>query len=123
MIAGGALGHRLLEKTDDQVRATMLGDLQDLSPEVRGIVREVVITRWPQGLADARAGRHTIQAALKKPLGNLFLAGDYLDWAHREAAAQSGHDAAAVARERVRGAAAVGATHKDQGPSRCQLSP
>ena len=66
MIAGDALGHRLLEKTDDQVRATMLGDLQDLYPEVRGIVREVVITRWPQGLADARAGRHTIQAALKK---------------------------------------------------------
>lgn len=75
----------------------MLGDLRDLYPEVRGNVREVVITRWPQGLADARPGRHTIQAALEKPLGNLFLAGDYLDWAYREAAAQSGHDAACSA--------------------------
>ncbi len=104
VFAGGALGHRLLDITDDQVRETMLGDLQDLYPEVRGIVREVVITRWPQGLAYARPGRHSIQAALEKPLGNLFLAGDYLDWAHMEAAAQSGHDAAVKVRERLRGA-------------------
>ena len=40
-----------------------------------------------------------VQSALEKPLGNLFLAGDYLDEALMETAALSGIEAARNARK------------------------
>ncbi len=99
---GGDHGVRLMELTDDEVREILLKDLYDLFPEAQGVVQETIITRWSHGLPYARVGRYRLQAMLEKPLKNLFLAGDYLDWAHMEAAASSGYEAALKVRRELR---------------------
>jgi oxygen-dependent protoporphyrinogen oxidase len=95
---GGELGHRLLGLDDQVVREAFLRDLHDLFPATRGLVEETVIQRWPQAIPYARPGRARLQPALERPLGRIFLAGDYLEYAEMEAAAQTGLEAAAAAR-------------------------
>jgi protoporphyrinogen/coproporphyrinogen III oxidase len=97
MVYGSAnRGRMLIEKTDEEIRDLFLRDLQDIYPETRNIVEEVVIQRWPLGVPFARPGRHRIQAALEQPLGNIVLAGDYTaPFAEMETAAKSGAHAAA----------------------------
>lgn len=97
MVYGSAnRGRMLIEKTDEEIRDLFLRDLQDIYPETRNIVEEVVIQRWPLGVPFARPGRHRIQAALEQPLGNIVLAGDYTaPFAEMETAAESGAHAAA----------------------------
>ncbi|HVC99965.1 MAG TPA: NAD(P)/FAD-dependent oxidoreductase [Candidatus Dormibacteraeota bacterium] len=96
MVYGSAdRGRVLLEKTDQEIRDCFLRDLQDVYPESRGIVDEVVIQRWALGVPYARPGRHRIQAVLEQPVGNILLAGDYTaPFAEMETAAESGADAA-----------------------------
>ena len=90
----GDYARKLMPLTDDEIRAAFERDLYDLYPEATGIVREIWVQRWERGYPYVRPGRSKIQPALEKPLGNLFLAGDYLDWAVMEGAATSGIDAA-----------------------------
>jgi len=97
MVYGSAnRGRTLIEKTDEEIRDLFLRDLQNIYPETRDIVDEIVIQRWPLGVPFARPGRHRIQAVLEQPLGNIILAGDYTSpFAEMETAAESGTQAAA----------------------------
>jgi protoporphyrinogen/coproporphyrinogen III oxidase len=92
--AGGDRGRRLLALTDAEIRERFLGDLRAVLPGTAGIVREVVIQRWERALPYAPPGRARRQAALDRPLGRVFLAGDYLEFAEMEAAATTGQEAA-----------------------------
>ncbi len=96
--AGGDYARRLTSLSDDEVRAVFERDLYGVFPESAGVVKEIWVHRWERGYPYVRPGRHRIQPALEKPLGNLHLAGDYLDWAVMEGAAISGIDAARRAR-------------------------
>jgi oxygen-dependent protoporphyrinogen oxidase len=99
--AGGDRGHRLLRLSDDEIRTLFLRDLHDVLPATRGIVREVLIQRWEQAIPYAPPGRARIQPALTRPLGRIFLAGDYLQYAEMEAAAVTGQEAAEEVRRRL----------------------
>ena len=99
--AGGDLGKRLLPMSNDQIRALFLEDLHDVLPATRGIVREVLIQRWEHAIPYAPPGRARIQPALSRPLGRIFLAGDYLEFPEMEAAAATGLEAAHEVRRRL----------------------
>jgi oxygen-dependent protoporphyrinogen oxidase len=99
--AGAARGRRMLELRDDQIISTFLDDLDDVYPEARRSVREVVVQRWERGLPYPRPGRHRLQAALERPLGNVFLAGDYLGTWYTDTAIQTGLAAAEAIRARL----------------------
>jgi predicted NAD/FAD-dependent oxidoreductase len=103
MVYGAAnLGRALLDSSDEQVRDRFLEDLRQIYPETADIVDEVLVQRWPAGLPYARPGRHLLQPALETPLGNVFLAGDYIaGFAEMEAAAKSGARAAAGVEARL----------------------
>jgi oxygen-dependent protoporphyrinogen oxidase len=92
--AGGDLGKRLLPLSNDEIRAIFLEDLHEVLPATRGIVREMLIQRWEYAIPYAPPGRARIQPALARPLGRVFLAGDYLQFAEMEAAAATGLEAA-----------------------------
>jgi protoporphyrinogen/coproporphyrinogen III oxidase len=91
MIYGAAgLGRRLLDRTDGQVRDVFLRDLATIFPELPGLVTEMEVQRWPEGIPFSAPGRHRWQAVLEQPVGRVHLAGDYLG-------ARGGMDTAAVA--------------------------
>jgi len=92
--AGGDLGKRLLPLSNDEIRAIFLKDLHEVLPATRGIVREMLIQRWEHAIPYSPPGRARIQPALERPLGRIFLAGDYLQFAEMEAAAGTGLEAA-----------------------------
>ena len=98
---GGERGRRLLEMTDDRIREEFLRDLYTVLPQTKGIVREVIIQRWEKAIPYASPGRHRLQAALDRPLGRVFLAGDYLEYPEMEAAAATGREAAREVRRRL----------------------
>jgi len=99
--AGGDLGKRLLPMSDDEIRALFLRDLHDVLPATRGIVRETLIQRWEHAIPYAPPGRARLQPALSRPLGRIFLAGDYLQYAAMELAAVTGLEAASEVRQRL----------------------
>ena len=99
--AGGDLGKRLLPMSDDEIRALFLRDLYDVLPATRGIVREALIQRWEHAIPYAPPGRARLQPALSRPLGRIFLAGDYLQYAAMELAAVTGLEAASEVRQRL----------------------
>ena len=96
--SGAALAGRFAEADDDQVARLYATELVELFPQLRGRLAEAVIKRWPQGLPHPRPGRGALQAALTRPLGRVFLAGDYLGTSYVETAVQTGAAAAAGAR-------------------------
>jgi protoporphyrinogen/coproporphyrinogen III oxidase len=99
--SGASLGRRLLELDDKQIVSTYLEDLDAIYPEVRSAVREVVVQRWERGLPYPRPGRYRLQPALDRPLGSVYLAGDYLGTWYTETAIQTGLAAAATIRTRL----------------------
>jgi oxygen-dependent protoporphyrinogen oxidase len=99
--AGGALGRRLLPLSNDEIRARFLRDLHDVLPATRGIVGEMLIQRWEHAIPYASPGRARFQAALTRPLGRLFLAGDYLQNGDMQVAAATGLEAANEVRRRL----------------------
>ena len=98
---GGESGRRLLAMTDEEIREVVLRDVCEIFPEVRDVVREVIVQRWEKALPYVDRERHRLQPALEKPLGNVFLAGDYLEFAEMESAAATGHEAAVEVRARL----------------------
>ena len=97
--AGAGRARQLIDKSDEEIIQTYLRDLYDLFPELDGIVEETVVQRWEHALAQVRPGRHLLQDALERPLGNVFLAGDYFGTFYTETAAQTGFEAAAKVRQ------------------------
>ncbi len=90
MIYGAShLARRLLDQTDDQVPDVFLRDLAAIFPELPGLVTEIEVQRWPEGIPFSAPGRHRWQPALEQPVGRVHLAGDYLG-------ARGGMDTAAV---------------------------
>lgn len=110
MVYGGAgRARRLLERSDDEIEATIAGDLARVYPEARGVVREVIVQRWERAIPFAAPGRSRVQGALERGVdGTVFFAGDYVgEWTHMESAALTAAEAAAAARARVAAAPAA----------------
>jgi oxygen-dependent protoporphyrinogen oxidase len=99
--SGANLGRRLLEMDDERIISTYLDDLKDVYPEAMSVIREVVVQRWERGLPYPMPGRHRLQAALERPLGKVFLAGDYLGTWYTDTAIQTGLVAAGAIRARL----------------------
>jgi protoporphyrinogen/coproporphyrinogen III oxidase len=96
--AAANLARRLWDRPDTEVEQRFLADLYERFPELRGAVREVAIRRWELGVPHPRPGRHRLQPALEQPLGNVWLAGDYLGTTYIETAIETGAAAARAAR-------------------------
>jgi oxygen-dependent protoporphyrinogen oxidase len=94
--AGANLARRIAGFDDDRIAKIFSDDLISIFPEARGIIDEVVIQRWEHGLPHPRPGRHLVQPALERPLGRIFLAGDYLGTSYAETAMETGTTAAAA---------------------------
>jgi hypothetical protein len=99
---GGDLARRLMQKSDDEIREAIVSDLEDLYPEAKGVVDEVVVQRWDNAIPFAAPGRHLVQPALERGAGDVFFAGDYVgEWTHMESAAITAVEAAANVRTRL----------------------
>jgi len=104
MVYGGAgRARRLADKTDAEIEAIITGDLYDLYPQAKGVVREVLVQRWEHAIPFAAPGRARVQAALERGVDDtIFFAGDYVgEWTHMESAALTAAEAAAAVRARV----------------------
>lgn len=97
----GDYAKRHWDLSDDEIKRRMEADLYSVFPEATGVVKEIWLRRIEHGYPYVRPGRHQIQPALEKDLGNLYLAGDYMDWASMEPAAISGIDAARKAKAKL----------------------
>jgi oxygen-dependent protoporphyrinogen oxidase len=93
--SGASLGRELWDVADERVVDTYLRDLDEVLPGARRIVAETVVHRWEHGLPYVRPGRHRVQRALERPLGNILLAGDYLGTRYTDTAIRTGLTAAA----------------------------
>jgi protoporphyrinogen/coproporphyrinogen III oxidase len=101
--SAASLADALADRDDDEVARLYADDVARIFPAVSGHIREVRIRRWPQGLPHPRPGRHLLQPALERPLGNVFLAGDYLGTTYVDTAVSTGTSAAHEIRRRLRG--------------------
>jgi protoporphyrinogen/coproporphyrinogen III oxidase len=99
--SAAGLADALAGRSDDEVARIYTRDLEELFPSVGGHVAEVHIRRWPAGLPHPRPGRHLLQAALERPLGRVFLAGDYLGTTYVDTAVTTGTAAAHEIRRRL----------------------
>ena len=99
--SAASLAQKLAERDDDEVAEIYVHDLAQIFPEIRARVDEVHIRRWPHGLPHPRPGRHHLQPALERSLGNIFLAGDYLGTTYVETAVNTGTTAAHEIRRRL----------------------
>ncbi len=88
------LAKRLIDKSDDEIIDIYLKDIEDIIPNFRDIVTEAKVQKFPIGLPYCFPGRAKLQPVLTKPLGRLFLAGDYLGTLYTETCILTGHEAA-----------------------------
>jgi oxygen-dependent protoporphyrinogen oxidase len=95
LFRGAEAAERLMQVPDSEIERRFIADFEALYPASRGIVREVVIQRWPQGAPYSFPGRAGLQAALSRPLGRIYLAGDYLEFPCMDAAIATANEAAA----------------------------
>ena len=102
MVYAAAGSAAALDGLDDgAVGERFLADLCSIYMEARGLVRELVIQRWPRGLPYAAVGRAGLQGPLTRPLGPIHLAGDYLGTWYTETAAQTAEAAAGAIRAQL----------------------
>lgn len=101
--SAASLAEALADRDDDEVARIYSDDVGEIFREVGSHIREVQIRRWPHGLPHPRPGRHFLQPALNRSLGNVFLAGDYLGTTYVETAVSTGTAAAHEIRRRLRG--------------------
>jgi protoporphyrinogen/coproporphyrinogen III oxidase len=88
-------GKDLLGLPDEAVVSRFATDLNSVFPQLRNLIEEVVIQRWPNGIPFAAPGRGAHQACLETPVGRVILAGDYLgERGGLDTAATSGIEAA-----------------------------
>lgn len=96
-----SLARKLMDKSDEEIIATYLKDLNDIFPNFSDKVIEAKVQRFPLGLAYCFPGRAKIQPALTKDAGRLFLAGDYLGTLYTETAIKTGKEAAETILEKL----------------------
>jgi oxygen-dependent protoporphyrinogen oxidase len=95
MLFRGADGaQELMSASDLEIEQRFLADLEALFPGSRGVVREVIVQRWPQGAPYSFPDRAALQPALTRPLGRVHLAGDYLEFPYMDAAIATASEAA-----------------------------
>ena len=99
--AAAGFARRLAGLDDATVMGRFRADLEDLYPELRDIIQEIVIQRWERGLPFPRPGRSRLQRALTRSLAPIYLAGDYLGTWYTETAVQTAVDAAAAIRRQL----------------------
>jgi protoporphyrinogen/coproporphyrinogen III oxidase len=99
--SAAGLAGALADRDDDEVARTYTRDVEELFPTLAGHVEEVRVRRWPHGLPHPRPGRHLLQPGLERPLGNVFLAGDYLGTTYVDTAVSTGTAAAHAIRRRL----------------------
>jgi oxygen-dependent protoporphyrinogen oxidase len=99
--SAAGLADALAGRDDEEVARIYAEDVARIFPAVAGHIREVRIRRWPHGLPHPRPGRHLLQPALERPLGNVFLAGDYLGTTYVDTAVTTGTSAAHQIRRRL----------------------
>jgi len=68
----------LLDLNDSAITERYLRDLYDIFPQSRGIVREIVIQRWPLGTVLHSPRQASMFSALAEPWGRIHFAGDYV---------------------------------------------
>ncbi|HEV3403784.1 MAG TPA: NAD(P)/FAD-dependent oxidoreductase [Gaiellaceae bacterium] len=95
------LARRLSDADDAEVAAAYLEDLDGVFPGAGDLVEETVVHRWEHGLPYVRPGRYRVQRTLEQPLGNVFLAGDYLGSRYTDTAIRTGTAAAEAIRARI----------------------
>jgi protoporphyrinogen/coproporphyrinogen III oxidase len=100
--SAAALADALADRDDEEIARIYADDVARIFPAVAGHIREVKIRRWPRGLPHPRPGRHLLQPALERPLGTVFLAGDYLGTTYVDTAVTTGTAAAHAIRRRLR---------------------
>ncbi len=98
--AGADRARALLDLDDDAIRDRFLDDLDDLYPQVRGLIGETMVKKWQYAGPFAAPGRWRAQAALERGVGDkLFFAGDWVsEFVSMETAARTAVDAAAAVR-------------------------
>jgi oxygen-dependent protoporphyrinogen oxidase len=96
--SGASLATRLEGVADEQVLEGYRRELTSMFPALRDRIDESELVRWPRGLPHPRPGRSALQPALTRPLGRVFLAGDYLGTSYVETAVRTGREAAEGAR-------------------------
>jgi protoporphyrinogen/coproporphyrinogen III oxidase len=99
--SAASLADALADRDDEEVARIYAEDVARIFPAVSGQIREVRIRRWSHGLPHPRPGRHLLQPALERPLGNVFLAGDYLGTTYVDTAVMTGTAAAHAIRRRL----------------------
>ncbi|ODR21299.1 flavin monoamine oxidase family protein [Mycolicibacterium porcinum] len=90
-----ALGQALLDKSDDEVVATHLADLEQiLGRGFADTVVEAKAARWKVASPYCFPGRAKLQPTLMRGANRVFLAGDYLGTLYTESSISSGFTAA-----------------------------
>jgi monoamine oxidase len=92
--AGGAPARALAEASDEDVARIFERDLNDLLPETEGRVVRRVVQRWPRAIPYWEPGGRSSRQALRKPVGRIHFAGDYVAYPSMQVAATSGLAAA-----------------------------
>jgi oxygen-dependent protoporphyrinogen oxidase len=92
--AGADKARALAGRTDDEIRALFIAEINEVLPETRGLIGETRIQRWEHGYPYWRPGRLAIQDALARPFGRIHFAGDYVEYPSTDPAARSGQMAA-----------------------------
>ena len=99
--SAAGLADALADRDDEHIARIYADDVARIFPAVADHIREVKIRRWPHGLPHPRPGRHLLQPALERPLGNVFLAGDYLGTTYVDTAVSTGTAAAHEIRRQI----------------------
>ena len=94
MYAGGQRAAALMNATDQEIRDTLLSDVHAVFPETRGMIEETWIRRLTHGYPYWAPGRLALQDAVARPLGNIFFAGDWVEYPSTDAAVRAGQTAA-----------------------------
>jgi oxygen-dependent protoporphyrinogen oxidase len=96
--AGGRPARQLLESSPEQIRERFLGDLYRVYPQLRGLVQEAVVQKWPIGNVHAtpRTSFEAMYRYSTRPGSPVRFAGDYFAplGGTLDAAARSGFAAA-----------------------------
>ncbi|GAB2459226.1 flavin monoamine oxidase family protein [Jatrophihabitans fulvus] len=94
-LAGGSRADELDRLSDAEIASAFRTDLLQMFPELHGHIERVVVKRQPRVVAYWKPGRrHDSQHTLRRRLGPIWFAGDYLGDPSLSAAASSGQRAA-----------------------------
>jgi protoporphyrinogen/coproporphyrinogen III oxidase len=104
--AAGDPASELMACSDASITERFLNDLYEAVPQTKGVVREVIVKRWPVGIPVSTPGRARLQPQVAAPHGRLFFAGDYIAEPGLDSAAWTAEVAAQAVRSAIAGSEA-----------------